>query len=128
MAGSGVTRRGGGMADYADANPPYALARGMYWCYMFVMTKIQAQIIELFKTLDQTEQREVAQQLYERAVVGSFYDRMTPRQRAELDEGIAQAERGQVRPADEVFDRLAKRFGFSADHSPRHGLRRPLRM
>jgi predicted transcriptional regulator len=77
------------------------------------MTKTQAQIIELFKTLDQTEQREVAQQLYERAVVGSFYDRMTPQQRAELDEGIAQAERGQVRPAEEVFDRLAKRFGFS---------------
>jgi len=91
------------------------------------MTKTQAQIIELFKTLDRTEQREVAQQLYERAVVGSFYDRMTPQQRTELDEGIAQAERGQVRPAEEVFDRLAKRFGFSADHSPRHGLRRPSR-
>jgi predicted transcriptional regulator len=44
---------------------------------------------------------------------GSFYDRMTLEQRAELDEGIAQAEQGQVRPADEVFDRLAKRFGFS---------------
>jgi predicted transcriptional regulator len=80
-----------------------------------VMTRIQAQIIELFKTLDQAEQREVAQQLYERAIVGSFYDRMTPRQLAELDEGIAQAERGEVRPAEEVFDRLAKRFGFPAE-------------
>lgn len=79
------------------------------------MTKTQAQIIELFETLDQTEQREVAEQLYERTVVGSFYGRMTPQQRAELDEGIAQAERGQVRPAAEVFDRLAKRFGFSAE-------------
>jgi len=37
---------------------------------------------------------------------------MTPEQRAELDEGIAQAERGRVVPAEEVFDRLAKRFGF----------------
>jgi predicted transcriptional regulator len=92
------------------------------------MTKTQAQIIELFKTLDQAEQREVAEQLYERTVVGSFYDRMTPQQRADFDEGIAQAERGQVRPAEEVFDGLAKRFGFSADHSPRHGLRRPSRM
>jgi predicted transcriptional regulator len=79
------------------------------------MTRTQAQIIELFKTLDQAEQREVAQQLFERAVVGSFYDRMTPQQLAELDEGIAQAERGEVRPAEEVFDRLAKRFGFSAE-------------
>jgi hypothetical protein len=61
------------------------------------MTKTPAKIIELFKTLDQTEQREVAQQLYERAVMGSFHDRMTPQQRVELDEGIAQAERGQVR-------------------------------
>jgi len=80
-----------------------------------MMTKTQAQIIELFKTLDPAEQREIAEQLYETAVVGSFYDRMTPQQRAELDEGIAQAERGQVLPAEEVFDRLAKRFGFSAE-------------
>jgi predicted transcriptional regulator len=44
---------------------------------------------------------------------GSIYDPLTPEQRAALDEGIAQAERGQVLPADEVFDRLAKRFGFT---------------
>ena len=79
------------------------------------MTNVQAQIIALFKTLDPAEQREVAEQLYERTAAGSFYDRMTPDQRAELDEGIAQAERGQVLPAEEVFDRLAKRFGFSAE-------------
>jgi predicted transcriptional regulator len=78
------------------------------------MTKTQTQIIELFKTLGPVEQREVAEQLYERTVAGSFYDRMTPEQRAALDEGISQAERGQVVPAEEVFDRLAKRFGFSA--------------
>jgi predicted transcriptional regulator len=35
-------------------------------------------------------------------------------QRAALDEGIAQAERGQVLPGEEVFDRLAERFGFPA--------------
>ena len=83
------------------------------------MTKSQAQIIELFKTLDPVEQREVAEQLYERTVAGSFYDRITPEQRAALDEGIAQAERGQVLPAEEVFDRLAKRFGFSAEWGKR---------
>ena len=48
--------------------------------------------------------------------------------RAAIREGIAQAERGQVRAAEEVFDRLAERFGFSADHSPCQGLRRPSRM
>jgi hypothetical protein len=46
------------------------------------------------------------------SAVGSFYDRMTPEQRAELDEGIAQAEREQVLPAEAVFDRLAKRSAF----------------
>ena len=67
------------------------------------MTKAQAQIIELFKTLDPAEQRELASQLYELTLVGSFYDRMTPQQRVGLDEGIVQAEHGQARPADEVF-------------------------
>ncbi len=79
------------------------------------MTKVQAQIIELFKTLAPSEQRDIAVELYERSVVGSFYDRMTPAQRAQLEEGISQAERGQVQPAEDVFERLAKRFGFSAE-------------
>jgi predicted transcriptional regulator len=79
------------------------------------MTKTQVQIIGLFRTLDPAQQREIAAQLYETTVAGSFYDRMTPAQRAALDEGIAQAERGQVLPAEEVFNRLAKRFGFSAE-------------
>lgn len=79
------------------------------------MTKVQAQIIELFKTLDPAEQREVASQLYELTLVGSFYDRMTPQQRVALDEGIVQAERGQARPADEVFESVSRRFGFSTE-------------
>jgi predicted transcriptional regulator len=79
------------------------------------MTRTQAQIIELFKTLDPAEQREIAEQLFETTHAASFYDRMTPEQLGELDEGIAQAERGQVRPAEEVFERLARRFGFSAE-------------
>jgi predicted transcriptional regulator len=79
------------------------------------MTKTQAQIIELFRTLAPAEQREIAEQLFETAVAGSFDDRMTPEQHRQLDEGIAEAERGQVIPAEEVFDRLAKRFGFSAE-------------
>jgi len=106
------------MADEAAPIRPtlYDLCAGSgeLW-YVSDMTKIQAQIIELFRTLEPAEQREIAEQLYETTVAGPFYDRMTPEQRAELDEGIAQAERGQVLPADEAFDRLAKRFGFSAE-------------
>jgi predicted transcriptional regulator len=54
-----------------------------------------------------------------RGRITDFYSQMTPQQHAELEEGIAQAERGEVRPAEEVFDELAKRFGFSTDHSRR---------
>lgn len=42
----------------------------------------------------------------------SFYSRMTPEQRAQLDEGIAQEGRGEVVDGDEAFNRLASRFKF----------------
>jgi predicted transcriptional regulator len=79
------------------------------------MTNLQAQVIALFKTLDPKEQREVAAQIYADTFSESFYDRMTVEQRAQLDAGIAEADRGQVVPAEEAFDRLAKRFGFAAE-------------
>ena len=79
------------------------------------MTKTQAQIIELFRTLNPAEQREIAEQLYETAVAGPFYEHLTPEQRRQLEEGIAQAERGEVVSAEEAFERLAKRFGFSGE-------------
>ena len=41
------------------------------------------------------------------------YDGMSTEVRAVLDEGIAQAERGETFPAADVFGRLAQRFGFS---------------
>ena len=53
------------------------------------MTETETRIVQLFKTLPPTEQR------------------------AQLDESIAQAERGETVPAAEVFERIAKRFGFS---------------
>ena len=42
----------------------------------------------------------------------TFYDRMTPEQRAQLDDGLAQADRGQVVDGNAAFDRLAQRFVF----------------
>jgi len=42
----------------------------------------------------------------------SFYSRMTPEQRSQLNEGIAQADRGEVVDGDEAFNRLASRFNF----------------
>ena len=77
------------------------------------MPETQSRIVQLFKTLPPTEQRALVEQLAETAQTGSFYDRMSTEQLAQLDEGIAQAERGDTVPAADVFDRLAKRFGFS---------------
>lgn len=76
------------------------------------MTKTQAQILELFQSLPQAEQRELAEQLYEQTVRGSFYDRMTPEQRAALDTSIAEADRGEGTEASIVMSRLAQKFGF----------------
>ena len=42
----------------------------------------------------------------------SFYDSMSAEQREHLDEGIAQADRGEGQPATVVFDRIAKRLGI----------------
>ena len=42
----------------------------------------------------------------------SFDSRMTPEQRAQLDDGIAQADRGEVVDGDEAFNRMASRFKF----------------
>jgi hypothetical protein len=77
------------------------------------MTRTQAQILELFQTLDQSEKRELAEQLYETAVAGTFYDRMTPDQRAQLQESIEQADRGEGIASDEFFKQMAAKHGFT---------------
>lgn len=76
------------------------------------MTRTQAQILELFQSLPGDEQRELAEHLYEQTRRGSFYDRMTPEQRAQLQDGIDQADRGDVVDADQVLDRLAQRLAL----------------
>ena len=78
------------------------------------MTKTETRILELFQTLPPEEQRALVERLNEAARPQSFFSRMTQDQRAKLDEGIAQAEAGDTLSATEVFDRLAKRFGFSS--------------
>jgi len=77
------------------------------------MTETQTRILELFQTLPPTDQRALVDQLTESAHRDSFYDRMSMEQRMQLDAGIAQAEKGETVPFADVFDRLAKRFGFS---------------
>jgi hypothetical protein len=77
------------------------------------MTKTAARIIELFRTLPTRDQRALVHQLAETARGDSFYDRMTPEQRAELDEALSEVERGETIPAEETFDDLAQRCGFA---------------
>ena len=78
----------------------------------FIMTRTQAQIIELFQTLGQSEKRALAEHLYETAVAGRFYDRMTPDQRAELAAGLDEADRDEGAAADDFFRSMAEKYGF----------------
>ena len=78
------------------------------------MTKAAARIIELFQTLPARDQRALVEQLSETARgQQTFYSRMSAEQRAELDEGLSEVERGETVPAEGVFDDLAQKFGFS---------------
>jgi Spy/CpxP family protein refolding chaperone len=79
------------------------------------MTRTQAQILELFQTLDQTEKRALAEQLYETAVAGTFYDRMTREQRAQLQESIEQADRGEGLTSDDFFRQMAAKHGLTRE-------------
>jgi hypothetical protein len=76
-------------------------------------TAARARILELFGTLPARDQRALAERLSETAREQSHYDRLSPEDRAELDEAIAEADRGDTIPADEAFNDLAQRYGFS---------------
>jgi len=76
------------------------------------MTKTASRILDLFRTLPARDQRALVDQLIKTARGVSFYSRMSPEQRAELDEGISEAERGETVLAEEAFHDLALRFGF----------------
>ena len=80
---------------------------------MRIMTSTQAHIVELIARLSLTERLELFEHINDTGLLDeSFYARMTPGQRAQLEEGIAQADRGEVVDGNVVFDRLAARFNF----------------
>jgi hypothetical protein len=78
------------------------------------MSTPQSQIAELFDLLPAGEQRELAGQLYERAVQDDVGFELTSDQRADLGVAIAQAERGDVHWAADLRAMVSKRFDFSA--------------
>ena len=77
------------------------------------MTKTQARIIELFRTLPACEQREVMDRLAATASPSTFLDRMTRDQREALDKSIAEADRNEGIPASEVLDGITRKHGFA---------------
>jgi predicted transcriptional regulator len=77
------------------------------------MTRTQAHIVELIAQLSVAERRELFQHVQQTGLLeATFYSGMTPAQRAQLDEGITQADRGDVVDGEEAFNRLASRFEF----------------
>ena len=77
------------------------------------MTKTQAEIVELIARLPLAERRELIEHVQESGLLDdTFYSRMTPGQRAQLEEGVAQANRGEVVDGNEAFNRLASRLNF----------------
>ena len=77
------------------------------------MTKTQARIVELVAQLSPEERRELIEHMQQAGLLDdTYYGRLSADQRAQLDEGIAQADRGEVVDGGEAFDRLAARFNF----------------
>jgi len=79
------------------------------------MTNTQAQILELYRTLPASEQRELAEQLAHQTMRGDFYDRMTPAQKLELAAAIADADNGNMISSEDLKSYMAKRFGIAAE-------------
>jgi hypothetical protein len=82
--------------------------------YFANMSTAQTQIAELFDRLPAAEQRELAGQLYERAVQEDDGLELTAGQRADLVDAIAQSERGEVLSAADLHAKVSKRFEFAA--------------
>jgi hypothetical protein len=76
------------------------------------MTRVQAQIAELFQLLPPAEQRELVEHLADQTLRGDFYDHMTPSQKAELAAAIAQADNGQTISSNELKSYMAARFNL----------------
>jgi hypothetical protein len=73
------------------------------------MTEVQVRILEMFKRLAPAEQSEL---LAELDATRANYEGFTASEILALDEGVAQAERGDTLAAANVFARPSARFDF----------------
>jgi hypothetical protein len=74
-----------------------------------VMNALQNQILSLFQTLPQDEQHALLNRLIENVDEAPV---LTKEEIEAIDEGLAQMRRGETITGDELFGRLAKKFGF----------------
>jgi hypothetical protein len=70
----------------------------------------QTKIVELFDRLPAGDREELSAHLYQRARPDFLFG-MAAGQRAELDAGLAEADRSEGEPEDLVFRRLEAQFG-----------------
>ncbi len=77
------------------------------------MTTAQAQIFEMFQSLPLDDRRDLLVRLSEAVDVEDPADDLSAEDIAAIEEGLAQAERGEVVDVNEAMDRLAARFQFS---------------
>ncbi len=74
------------------------------------MTRAQSEILELFRALSPDERDALLPRLHKAAE--SDLDVLTIADKAAIEEGIAEAERGEVEDAEVVLDRIAARYHF----------------
>ncbi len=78
------------------------------------MTADQTRILELFRALSPDEREALLPRLAEASAAAEEADDLSAVEIAAIDEGLAQMRRGETIGADELFDRLGKKFGFSS--------------
>jgi len=79
------------------------------------MTRTQEQIIELLAGMPLDQRREVVEHIRQSDLLDeAFYNRMSLEQRAHLQEGVTEADRGEGQEATVVMDRLARKLGVAA--------------
>ena len=76
------------------------------------MNTAQAQILQLFEALPIDDRRDLLARLAETVEDDEAIDDLSAEDIAAIEEGIAQAERGEVVDAEEVLDRIAARYNF----------------
>ena len=78
------------------------------------MTTQQDHILDLIARLPLEQRRELLGRIYETEMLGrQSVGKLPPELESDLRESIAEADRGDVVPADEVFAELADKYGLT---------------